>query len=67
MVDVNNIEGLEFMEDDYLSFDDEPLEELCPFLDDEGLVLMLRTLSLLHLNVNKMGKPPLFKVKCQHK
>jgi hypothetical protein len=36
MVDVNNIQGLEFMEDDYLGFDDKPLEELCPFLDDEG-------------------------------
>jgi hypothetical protein len=36
MVDVNNIQGLEFMEDDYSGFDDKPLEELCPLFDDEG-------------------------------
>jgi hypothetical protein len=36
MADVDNIEGLKFMEDDYLSFHDETLEELCPFFDDEG-------------------------------
>jgi hypothetical protein len=37
MADVDNIEDLKFMEDDYLGFDDEPLEELCPFPIDEGI------------------------------
>jgi hypothetical protein len=36
MANVDNIEGLEFMEDDYLGFDDEPLEKLSPFPVDEG-------------------------------
>jgi hypothetical protein len=37
MANVDNIKGLEFMEDDYLGFDDEPFEESCPFLVDEGI------------------------------
>jgi hypothetical protein len=37
MANVDNIEDLKFMEDDYLSSNYEPLEELCPFPIDEGI------------------------------
>jgi hypothetical protein len=64
MADVDNIEDLKFMEDDYLGFDDEPLEELCPFPIDEGIDDSAK--NIVH-NINKMWASLHSKVKCQNK